>query len=80
MTDNRRDAIEGYLTVLRGELRLNPRHVRRTVAEVGDHLEDAAADLVASGVPRPAAEAHVTARFGDPAELARGVEPLPRRA
>lgn len=67
--------IDGYLAVLHSELRLPRRRADRVAAEVSDHLHDAAETRVAEGTARTRAEAHAIARFGDPAELARGVEP-----
>ncbi len=49
-----------------------PRHRRRTLTELRDHLTDSAARLVEAGVDADAAERRAVAAMGDPREVALG--------
>jgi len=63
------DLIDSYLGELRRSLRTRP-DVDDVVAEVQDHLREAADRLQATGVPRLEAERSTIERFGQPALLA----------
>ena len=63
--------ITDYLLELLAELRVPMRRRRRILAEVGDDLACAAADLCADGLAAEEAEREAVRRFGDAAELAR---------
>jgi hypothetical protein len=50
-----------------------PRHVRRYVAELGDHFEDLVGEEISRGMARGAAERNAGARLGSDEDLARGM-------
>jgi hypothetical protein len=56
--------IEDYLDELLRRTRADPRTTRRLLDEATDHLQEAATELEASGLPRPDAETEAVRRFG----------------
>jgi hypothetical protein len=68
MTD---DLIERYLDRLLARLRGSARDVRRILAEAEEHLRDATAEAMATGMSEEEAQREAIARFGDPRTVAR---------
>jgi hypothetical protein len=68
MTD---DPIREYLAELGKELGRFARHRRRTLAEVEDHLREAARSLEAGGIEPLAAQRVAVAAFGSPRQVAQ---------
>jgi hypothetical protein len=68
------DAVERYLDDVADNLRGQGREVRRVLAEVEQHLDEATADGVARGLSAQDAGAQAVARFGDAAAVARGLQ------
>lgn len=62
--------IQAYVAELAGRLRLRPAAADRLLAEVTDHLHQAADAEVAAGSARPDAEAAAIGRFGSVQEIA----------
>ena len=73
-------AIERYLLEFNDALVAGAERRERILAEVEDHLRDAARSLQAAGMPPPEAEVEAVARFGEPAAAAErfGPDPLGR--
>lgn len=65
------DAIEDYLDRLLGELRGDPRQIRRILTEIEGHLHDAVEAGVAEGLTEPAAQQRAVERCGTPAAVAK---------
>lgn len=74
------DPIEAYLDRLVVELRGRAHDVRRVLAEVEDHLNDAAAELEAAGATTDQARADAVTRMGSPRDVARGFTTVPSMA
>jgi len=68
------DAVEQYLDDLADRLRGQGRQVRRVLAEVEQHLEEATAAGVAEGLSYDDAASRAVARFGDAAAVAPGLQ------
>lgn len=62
--------IDSYLDELYAELRVEPRHARRVLAEAEDHLREAAAAQESAGATPEAAEAAAVAAFGTASTVA----------
>jgi hypothetical protein len=65
------DPVELFLDELLLELRGSPRAVRRALAEVEEHLRDAAREGVSEGLDEPQAARRAVERFGQPELVAR---------
>src|SRR5262245_35506428 len=66
------DLVEEYLDGLLEQLRGGSgRDRRRTLAEIEDHLREAAAEAVAAGAGEEEAQRDAIARLGSPRDLAR---------
>lgn len=62
--------LERYLQRLRDELPLPAAERDEAVEEIAAHIADAAAELVARGIPAESAERRIVSRFGPPDRLA----------